>query len=359
MIFVSEEESARLITHEAAFPAVRAALIAAASDDGRVFPSVHGRASDPANTFSVKSGSTRDLTGLKVGSFWSRNPDMGLPRHNSTIILLDQQIGRPRAVIEGGRVNAYRTAAADAVAADLLARPDAETLTIFGAGNQARHEVFALARIRNIVRVHVVARPSSRADALVHEIRETGLDAGLATAEEACRVADIIVTATPARAPLFEAEWVRPGTHVASMGSDAPGKQELPPELFSGARLFCDLPSQSVVIGEFQHVRQRIEAGDLVLDPLGAALDGRIEGRTSPEEITVFDSSGISIQDLYIGQMIVDSLRRGAAASRASPIDRPAPGVGPDRRPGHETGLASGPGGPDPTFRSKPSAAQR
>ncbi len=309
MIFVSEEESARLITHELAFAAVRAAMIAAASDDSRVFPSVLGRASDPTNTFSVKSGSTRDITGLKVGSFWSRNPEAGLPRHNSTIILLDQEIGRPRAVIEAGQVNAYRTAAADAVAADLLARPDAETLAIFGAGNQARHEVFALARIRSIKHVHVVARPSSRADALVREIRETDIGARLATPEEACSAADIIVTATPARAPLFEAQWVRPGTHVASMGSDAPGKQELPPELFSKARLFCDLPSQSVVIGEFQHVRQQIESGELVLDQLGTALDGRIEGRARPDQITVFDSSGISIQDLHIGQMIVDSLR--------------------------------------------------
>lgn len=308
MIFVSEEESARLITHELAFSAVRAALIAAAADDGRVFPAVLGRASDPVNTFSVKSGSTTDLTGLKVGSFWSRNPEAGLPRHNSAIILLDQAIGRLRAVIEAGRVNAYRTAAADAVAADLLARPDAETLAIFGAGNQARHEVFALKRIRPIKRVYVVARSPARADALIREIHEEGIEAMTATPEEACRAADIIVTATPARAPLFDAQWVRPGTHVASMGSDAPGKQELPPQLFSNARLFCDLPSQSMAIGEFQHVREQIESGELVLGQLGAALDGRITGRLNPDEITVFDSSGISIQDLYIGQMIVDAV---------------------------------------------------
>ncbi|AOO82870.1 ornithine cyclodeaminase family protein [Bosea vaviloviae] len=308
MIFVSEEESARLITHELAFSAVRAALIAAASDDSRVFPAVLGRACDPVNTFSVKSGSTAGLTGLKVGSFWSRNPEAGLPRHNSAIILLDQASGRLRAVIEAGRVNAYRTAAADAVAAELLARPDAETLALFGAGNQARHELSALRRIRPIKRVYVIARSASRAGALIRELQDEGLEAMPATAEEACRAADIIVTATPAREPLFEAQWVRPGTHVASMGSDAPGKQELPPQLFASARLFCDLPSQSTMIGEFQHVRAQIEAGALVLGQLGAALDGRIPGRVTSDEITVFDSSGISIQDLYIGQMIVDAV---------------------------------------------------
>lgn len=325
MIVVSEEESARLITHELAFSAVRAALIAAASDESRVFPAVLGRASDPANTFSVKSGSTVDMTGLKVGSFWARNPELGLPRHSSAIILLDQAVGRLRAVIEAGQVNAYRTAAADAVAAELLARPDAETLAVFGAGNQARHEVFALTRIRPIKRVYVVARSQPRADQLIRQIQDEGLEAVSATPEEACRNADIIVTATPARAPLFEAEWVRPGTHLASMGSDAPGKQELPPRLFSHARLFCDLPSQSLAIGEFQHVRTQVEAGELALGQLGAALEGRIPGRLAPDEITVFDSSGISIQDLYIGQMIVDCVHnRGSEAGSASRCGLPA-----------------------------------
>jgi ornithine cyclodeaminase len=288
--------------------------MAAASADSRVFPAVLGRASDPANTFSVKSGSTADITGLKVGSFWSRNPEKGLPRHNSVILLLDQEVGRLRAVVEAGRVNAYRTAAADAVAADLLARSDAETLAVFGAGNQARHEVSALRRVRPIKRVLVVARNPAQADAILKQSRDEGLDARLATAEEACRAADIIVTATPSRAPLFEADWVRPGTHVASMGSDAPGKQELPVALFDRARLFCDLPSQSITIGDFQHAQAQIVAGQLVLDQLGDALEGRVRGRMTPDDITIFDSSGISIQDLYIGQMIVDRIcetRRG------------------------------------------------
>jgi ornithine cyclodeaminase len=185
-------------------------------------------------------------------------------------------------VIEAGRVNAYRTAAADAVAADLLARPDSKTPALFGAGNQALHEVLAVKRIRPIKRVHVVARSASRAEAFISAIHEEGLEAALAMPEEACRVADIIVTATPARTPPFEAEWVRLGTHVASMGSDAPGKQELPPELLANARLFCDLPSQSTVIGDFQHVRGQIKSGELVLGQIGAALEGRIVGRVTP-----------------------------------------------------------------------------
>jgi ornithine cyclodeaminase len=312
MIYISEEESAALVTHELAFEAVRRALVVAASKRGLIFAAVLGRAWEATNTFSIKSGSSDELTGVKIGSFWSSNPARGLPRHNSTVVLLDQATGRLGAVIEAGKVNAYRTAAADAVAADLLARKQAKVLAIFGAGNQAGFEVTALARIRPIETVLVVARPSPRRDTFVDQIGGKGLQARAASAEEAVRAADIVVTATPSREPLFGADWVRPGTHVVSMGSDAPGKHELPTELFSRASLFCDLPSQSVQIGDFQHARDEIEAGTLQVTPIGDVIEGHAPGRRSDEEITVFDSSGISLQDLYMA----DALIRAKASRR-------------------------------------------
>ena len=312
MIYISEEESAALVTHELAFEAAREALVAAASRQSGVFPAVLGRTREATNTFSIKSGSSDHLTGVKIGSFWSGNPARGLPRHNSTIVMLDQHTGRLGAVIEAGKVNAYRTAAADAVAADLLARKQAKVLAIFGAGNQAGFEVMALARIRPIETVLVVARPSPRRDALVDQIGEGGLEARAALPEEAVRAADIVVTATPSREPLFDAAWVGPGTHIVSMGSDAPGKRELPSELFPRARLFCDLLSQSVQIGEFQHVRDKIDAGVLAVTPIGDVIEQRAPGRRFDNEITVFDSSGISLQDLYMA----DALIRAKASHR-------------------------------------------
>jgi ornithine cyclodeaminase len=174
MVYISEEEPAALVTHELAFDAAREALVAAASRQSGVFPAVLGRTREATNTFSIKSGSSDHLTRVKIGSFWSGNPARGLPRHNSTIVLLDQHTGRLGAVIEAGKVNAYRTAAADAVAADVLARKQAKVLAIFGAGNQAGFEVMALARIRPIETVLVVARPSPRRDALVDQIGERG-----------------------------------------------------------------------------------------------------------------------------------------------------------------------------------------
>ena len=305
--FVSEARTQELISHEAAFEPVRQALVAAASGDARVFPAVIARASEAQNTFSLKSGSTAELAGLKVGSFWPGNPAKGLPRHNSTIFLIDQETGRIGAVIEASAVNAYRTAAADAVAAKALARADSGTLALFGAGHQALFEAAALARVLPLTRIFVVARDPAKVKDFATRLAERGVGALVeaASAETACRAADVIVTATPSREALFDASWVRPGTHVAGMGSDARGKQELPPALFEEAKLFCDLPSQSVEIGEFQHVRGAVERGALALTAIGDVLEARASGRTGDEDITVFDSSGIALQDLYIGRFLL------------------------------------------------------
>lgn len=300
MKFMSEEESASLISHEMAYEAARDAFLAVV-DDAVIFPAVIAHGSAPTNRISIKTASTGLFAGLKVGSFWPGNVELGLPRHNSLILMFDQNVGRIEWAIEAGKVNAYRTAAADAVAAKALARENASVLAVFGAGNQAFYECKAVARIRPIERVLVVARDAAKGNAFVATLKNEGLDASCVDAEEACERADIIVTATPSRAPLFDADWVRPGTHIASMGSDAAGKQELPPALFARASLFCDLPSQAVVMGDFQHFK-----GDRAsIVPIGKVLNGEVHGRTSPEQITIFDSSGIALQDLTIALRLI------------------------------------------------------
>lgn len=305
MIHITEAESAALVTHELAYRAMKAALIAACEPGAATFPVVHGHGSDPQNRFTVKSAADTELAGLKVGSYFPSNDAVGLPRHSSIIFLFDQTQGRIGAVIEGSRLNGYRTAAADAVATDVLARQDAKVLAVFGTGHQAEFEVAAVARVRKLERILVVGRSAQRAKAFAARLREEGLECELSQPEAACRAADIIVTATTAREPLFQADWVRPGTHVSSMGSDAAGKQELPPALFGRAALFCDLPEQARRIGEFQHA-----APDLELTAIGAVLAGRVPGRRSPEDVTVFDSSGVSIQDLYIAREIIAAAGR-------------------------------------------------
>jgi ornithine cyclodeaminase len=301
MRFISESESSALINHELAYDAIYQALIAATQLDTKSFPVVHGQASDTKNTFSIKSSANQHLAGLKVGSFWEDNPKNGLPRHNALILLFNQANGKMAAAIEAGKVNAFRTAASNAVATNILARKDSKVLAIFGTGNQAKYECEALARIRNFDQILIVGRDQSKAEKMAEDLKKLGIEIKIAGAKEACEQADIIVTATSSKIPLFKAEWVKAGTHISSMGSDKQGKQELPPELFSQSGLFCDLDVQSKLIGEFQHAPE-----SATLINIGDVLLANAQGRQSQEQITIYDSSGLSIQDLYIAQKILE-----------------------------------------------------
>jgi len=299
MRFIPEAETATLVTRELAFAAAREALIAAAAD-GVIFPAVIAHGADPANRFSIKSGVVGGAAGVKLGSYWPGNAAQGLPRHSSIILLFDEATGRIDTVIEASKANAFRTAAANAVAASVLARPDACALAVFGAGHQAFYEICALAEVRPLEQVLIVARSEASAAAQIDKLAKVGIAASAADARGACEAADIIVTVTPARAPLFEADWVRPGTHIAAMGADGPGKQELPPALLRRASLFADLPRQSVQLGEFQSIAAEAASGAATIAAIGAVLLGQHPGRRSADEITVFDSSGIALQDLAL-----------------------------------------------------------
>lgn len=309
MRYIAEAQSAAIVSHEMAFEAVREALIAAATPSAKVFPAVIAHGSDPGNRFSVKAGVTAELAGVKMGFNWPANKKRGLPSHNSVTVLFDQESGGIAAVVEAGVVNAYRTSAADAVATDLLARRDARILAVFGAGNQAGYECLAVARIRPIEKVLVVTRdPEGEGAPFIERLARGGLKAELAAAQQACEEADIVITATPSTAPLFDASWIRPGTHVSCMGADSRGKQELPVALLERAQLFCDLPSQSTTIGELQHVAEAILQKRINVTAIGDVLRGASDGRRDDAAITVFDSSGIALQDLCMARRLLDEV---------------------------------------------------
>lgn len=302
MIVITENESAAIVNHELAYGAMKAALIAMSEPDSAVFPVARGHGTNPQNRFGVKSGVAQELAGLKVGSYFPTNDAVGLPRHGTTTLLFDQARGSVGAVVEGSLANAYRTAGADAVATDVLARPDAKVLAVFGTGHQAEYEVTALSRVRQFDEVLVVGRSSESTNAFIKRLANQGVTAEAGTPEAACRAADVIVTATTSTSPLFKAEWVQPGTHISAMGADAAGKHELPQELYERADLFCDLPTQSRVLGEFQHAPASID-----LTAIGDVLMGVAKGRKAADEITVFDSSGVSIQDLFMARAIIEA----------------------------------------------------
>lgn len=306
---LAEEAAARLLTLDIAYRAVADALVAAARGEAQLNPVVIGKGLEDGQSFSIKSGAARGaaLVGLKVGSYWPGAEHFGLARHGSTVLLLDVATGRLRALVEAARLNGPRTAAADAVACDRLARSDAATLGVIGAGHQAIHEIRAVCAVRAIERVCITSRDRARAERLAAELGGIAGEVRAAGLEETVRRADILVTVTNATAPLFDDDWVRPGTHISAMGADQAGKQELPPALLRRAACFCDLPSQSLAIGEFQHVADAVRAGEIALAAIGDVVSGAAAGRPSRDAITVFDSSGLAVQDLYVAQAVLDA----------------------------------------------------
>ncbi|ASG04900.1 MULTISPECIES: ornithine cyclodeaminase family protein [Vibrio] len=305
MIYLNEQQTSQLISHQLAYDAVKEAFIAAVSDEATLFPVVNAAGSQEGSMFSLKSACTSNLVGWKTGTYWPNNRALDMPCHGTTVFLLKPDTGELQAAIAASKVNAYRTAAADAVAVDYLARKDSKVLTVFGTGHQAEFEVLAICDIRKIEKVLVVGR--SNTEVFVEKLKQQGINAESASAQTACEQADIIVTATTAQSPLFNAQWVKSGTHISAMGADKFGKQELPPELYNTARLFCDYRIQSVAIGEFQHTV------NLPVTEIGQVITGNAQGRKTDKEITVFDSSGIAIQDLFVAAKLLDLVDRKAA----------------------------------------------
>ncbi len=205
MLFVTEATSRELVTRSMALTAVRNAFIAAADGSAVSFPTLQGTGRDPQHRFSVKAArvNAASLTGLKVGAYWPSSDNAGLPRGSSMVLFLDDTTGRVEAMVQTSSANSYRTSAADALAVELLARRDATALAVFGAGQQAFHEVMAIYEVRPITQVLIVNRTADRADALIARFGAAGIGASRSPAREACENSDIVVTITGSRQPLF------------------------------------------------------------------------------------------------------------------------------------------------------------
>jgi len=314
MRIITEAEASRLITPELAFQAVKAAFIAVANGSADLNPLARGAGFRPGTGFTVKSGQVRgaNVVGVKLGSYWAGNEKLGLPCHNSTILLLDPETGDVAYLIEARGLNGWRTAAANAVAASVLARGNSRVLSVIGAGHQAYYEARAICEILKIEQVFISSRTEARAAELATKLQPK-ITAKISTCgiEAACRAADVLVTVTPALEPLFEGDWIKPGTHVAAMGTDRKGKQEIPISLVRRSALFADYAKQSREIGEFQHVAADLEAGKLSVASIGDVLTGKVPGRTNDEQITIFDSSGLATQDLLVAQSVVEAAKTG------------------------------------------------
>jgi ornithine cyclodeaminase len=309
---VSEETVRKIVTRQLAFDAVRAAFEAVAVGRSRVFDVVIGTGLKDGEAFAIKSGidSVNELVGFKCGTYWAGNNDRGLPAHGSTILLLDPATGFPQALVSASYLNGYRTAAANAIAVSFLARSDATVLGVIGAGHQAEQEIRAVAEVRALSLIKISTRSEARASWIADRLQDVDIDIRFTSAEDAVRDSDIVTTVTPSRSPLVRDDWIRDGTHISAMGADDRGKHELDTGILKRASLFADYPKQSVVIGEFQHAYDDgLIASTDEIRALGSVTLGQSPGRTSESEITVFDSSGIAIQDLAAATAIFQAAR--------------------------------------------------
>ncbi len=303
---VDEAVSRELVDEALALESAREAFIASVGD-ATVYPVVVAPVTERGHRFTVKSGASGTAAVIKIGSYWPGNDAHGLSNHGSSVILLHPETGRIRAVVEAAAGNGFRTAAADALAVQTLAREDSRVLTVVGTGHQALYEARAAFRVRDFERVLVAGRRPESAEARAAELREVlGASATAEVAVEATSIedgvrrADVVVTATNAKSPVIEADWVQPGTHISAMGADGSGKQELAAALYEQAALFCDLPDQARAIGEFSHA-----APEAPVTALGSVLTGAAPGRTDADQVTVFDSSGFALQDLAFAEAIL------------------------------------------------------
>jgi len=244
------------------------------------------------------------ICGLKWVNVHPGNPAKGLLTVMAKILLNDPDTGLEFADLDGTQITNYRTGAASGVAARYMARPDAARLGLIGAGAQARTQVAALLKVRPIREIVVFDQRPEQSQALAVEIASAYRVKIRVTSDAAEAVAgqDIVVTTTPSRAPVVMREWVAPGTHINAIGADAAGKQELDPAILTAARVAVDDWAQASHSGEINvPLAQGRLTPEQIYGSLGDIVVGKKPGREAPEEITVFDSTGLIIQDLGLG----------------------------------------------------------
>jgi ornithine cyclodeaminase/alanine dehydrogenase-like protein (mu-crystallin family) len=297
LLVLSAADVHRLLPVEASIAAMREALLALA----------HGEVYQPLRTIIRPPGadgllglmpayraSASPALGVKVVAVYPGNPARGRDAHQGAVLLLDGATGEPLALANASAVTAVRTAAVTAVATDALARPDATTLAIIGTGVQAQAHLPAIAAVRPLTRIRVAARSvdSARRFAAAQSVPVEAC----ATVREAVAGADIVVTVTTSSSPVLSHDWLSPGAHVNAVGSSVPSARELDTATVAAAGVFVDRRESALN-----------ESGDLLLaglgpdhvrGELGEVLAGTVPGRTADDELTVFLSLGLAIEDL-------------------------------------------------------------
>jgi ornithine cyclodeaminase len=318
MLVLSEDDLRRALPMEQAMDAVAHAFAQLSSGRANVplrmrvpLPPGEGLALLMPAHLSGATGSEEAAFGVKALTIFPENPArFGLPAIAALVLLLDASTGVPLALLNGGYLTALRTGAASGVATRLLARPDARVLALFGAGAQALPQAWAVCVARPIERVVLVNRTPAHAERLAAALRAFGPpippDVRIAAdAREALAEADVVCTATASPTPLFADAHLRPGAHLNAIGAFSPDTREIPGATVARARLVVDSrEAAGAEAGELILARgEGLLAADAEVAELGEIVLGRAAGRSSLDQITLFKSVGVAVQDVAAAQM--------------------------------------------------------
>jgi alanine dehydrogenase len=290
--------------------------------EGKAMPPVVIGLHTRTGGFHIKAG-VLDYHGnyfaAKVNGNFPANPEQfGLPPIQGLIVLCDAERGTPLAIMDSRDITSLRTAAATAVAARHLARADSETVTICGCGNQGRAQLSALSEIYSFRTVFAFDTNPAQVARFVETFQSVKMPVTpVGDLAAAIRQSDICVTCTPSHRPIVDVEEVKPGTFIAAVGADNSSKQELTPELLASGKVVCDVLEQCVVMGDLHHA---LEAGVMtrshVHGELGEIVAGLKPGRQSDTEITIFDSTGMALQDVATAAMAFERAQQHKAGTR-------------------------------------------
>lgn len=319
MLVLNQEEVERLLDMEGCIAAMEGALAALARGEVHVPLRFVMRPGDEPSLLGLmpahRAGGT-PLYSLKTVAVFPDNPKRGLDAHQGTVTLFDGETGEVRVLMNASAITAIRTAAVSAVATRLLARKDARVLGILGAGVQARSHLEALPLVRNFDTVRIFSRTLDHAQALAAQVGAEAVD----TAEEAVRDADVVVTATSSAEPVLAREWLKPGAHLNAIGGRPPQMTELDTATIADSAFYVDRrESAEAEAGDY---RAAVESGaigpDHIRAELGELVIGVKPGRSSEEEITVFRSLGLAVEDLAAAEYVLRRARATGVGTEVS-----------------------------------------
>jgi len=275
-------------------------------ETGKLFPLIFHEFNPGVADMDIKSGVLEDagIFGLKLVSWYGSNAAKGLPLLTGTVVVFDLETGKPLGLLAAEHITGMRTGAAGAIGAKYLSQKGSENLLMVGAGHQAGYQINAALTVLPGIKKVRIFDPVNAGNA--EKLAETCLSKyegksffAITDVEAAVTDSDVIVTVTPSKQPLIMKEWVKKGAHFSCVGADMSGKQEIDENIFADAKIFVDDITQATNVGECEiPIKKGVITANSIIGEIGDLICGFKEGRTSDDDITIFDSTGIALQDL-------------------------------------------------------------